>query len=384
MTITLNETIESALTSLSENVLNHRILLLATSICLLPAVGCSTLGLSLYPKGSFLTEQAERVLDGSPTAAELPRELNRSVIPVHYLEPGDVLLVEPVHLGSEVRLPADQHVMADGSIDLGGFGRCVVAGLTLEEAEQLVERTITDSAEEETQINIRLLEPVHHYYVLGEVNSPGSYPLSGFETVLDGILAAGGLTSDAAPCKILLARPTTPCSCRVTLPVCYREITQLGDTTTNYQLQPGDRIFVSTRSCLDELMFWQSNETCQRCCRSQRACCRPDAVATLAPVTPGLFFAAANPLASDLGFIETEPSASEISASPNAGRNLESQWLPEPTPRDSILDQDRLGRTRQASDSTASNPPAAADGQLDFPEALNSEPLELPNVFARP
>ncbi len=116
-------------------------------------------------------------------------------------------------------------------------------------------------AQEKTQINVQLLEPVHRYYVLGEVNSPGSYPLDGHENVLDGILAAGGLTTAAAPCKILLARPTLSSSCRVTLPVCYREITQLGDTTTNYQIQPGDRIFVASRTWCEELMFWNATKS---------------------------------------------------------------------------------------------------------------------------
>ena len=38
-------------------------------------------------------------------------------------------------------------------------------------------------------------------------------------------------------------RPTPPRSCRVVLPICYRQITQLGDTSTNYQIKPGDRIY---------------------------------------------------------------------------------------------------------------------------------------------
>src|SRR5207244_3519626 len=77
------------------------------------------------------------------------------------------------------------------------------------------------------------------YYVLGEVNAPGSFTLSGRETVLDGILAAGGLNERASRRNIILSRPTHPDSCRVVLPICYYEIVQLGDTSTNYQLAPG-------------------------------------------------------------------------------------------------------------------------------------------------
>lgn len=246
--------------------------------CLLCTSGCSSLGLSLYPTGHFLTNQAKQVFDNAPSGRNLPRELDATVLPSHYLQPGDVLLIEPIELDSEIRFPADQRVLADGTVDLAGYGRVVVAGLTLENAEQLIEDTIAAIEEEPLAVNVQLLENVHRFYVLGEVASPGSYPLVGFETVLDGIVAAGGLTEDSSPCKILLSRPTAPPSCRVVLPICYREITQLGDTTTNYQLQPGDRIYVASRGCLDELFFWRANRTCDRC-KGCQVPCRDPAIA---------------------------------------------------------------------------------------------------------
>jgi len=86
------------------------------------------------------------------------------------------------------------------------------------------------------------------FYVLGEVNSPGAYPISGRETVLDAILAAGGVTDAADLGGITFTRPSPPNECRVVLPVCYREIVQLGDTATNYQVGPGDRIYVPSMS----------------------------------------------------------------------------------------------------------------------------------------
>ncbi|TWU48528.1 SLBB domain protein [Rubripirellula tenax] len=255
----------------------------AASIIML-STGCSSLGLSLFPTGHYLTEQSVEILKCSPRAAEIPRELSLGVEPVHYLHPGDMVLIEPVELDSEVRIPADQKILTDGTVDLGKFGRVVLAGHTVEGAEALIEQSIVASGEASEPINVRLLDPVHRFYVLGEVNSPGSYPLEGHESVLDGILAAGGLTSAAAPCKILLARPTMPTSCRVTLPVCYREITQLGDTTTNYQLQPGDRIFVATRTFCEDLMFWQADKTCERCCKCQKACLDPNMIARENPM----------------------------------------------------------------------------------------------------
>ncbi len=222
-----------------------------------------------------MTEQTKEVLATSPQRPAVTRELAKQVLPSHYLQPGDELLVEAINGESEIRIPADQQVAADGSLDLGKFGRVVVASLTLEQAERLIFEAIAAAESVEVSVNVRLIQPIHRYYVVGEVNSPGAYPLSGYETVLDGIMAAGGLTSRASACDTLLARPTDPCSCRVTLPVCYRAITQLGDTTTNYQLRPGDRIFVGRQSFKEELLACCGEHTCDRCGGRQTACCDP-------------------------------------------------------------------------------------------------------------
>jgi len=353
---------------------------------LLGLTGCSSLGLSCFPTGHFLTEQSEQVLNRSPRVAEVPRELQLSVVPEHYLQAGDVLLIEPADLESDVRIPADQQVMVDGTVDLGGFGRVSVAGLTLEVAESLIERTIKDAGHPPTKINVRLLEPVDRFYVLGEVNSAGSYPLAGHESVLDGILAAGGLTSSAAPCKILLARPTLPGSCRVTLPVCYREITQLGDTSTNYQLQPGDRIFVATRSWCEELKFWEATKTCERCCGCQSACPDPQFV------FPG------NPVASPTTQVVEIPMGTPIDAAPSPVRVEElpgqhstpnsSSDVPTQSPGATVLRQaagDANAASAVSKPVTPSAIPAAggapalppnADGELEFGVSVPADRFE--------
>src|SRR5262249_8157238 len=68
-------------------------------------------------------------------------------------------------------------------------------------------------------------------------------PITGSETVLDGIANAGGLPPVSSRKKIWLARPS-PKSCYQILPVDWEVITRGGDPTTNWQLMPGDRIFV--------------------------------------------------------------------------------------------------------------------------------------------
>ena len=90
------------------------------------------------------------------------------------------------------------------------------------------------------------------FYVMGEVNALGFYPLVGHETVLDALIAAGGLLDRANDHKIILIRPQYGGQPRVILPVCYQQVLQLSDVFTNYQLEPGDRIYVPSMTFANE------------------------------------------------------------------------------------------------------------------------------------
>jgi protein involved in polysaccharide export with SLBB domain len=244
--------------------------------------GCSaTPGnrLTLFPEGHRLIDSAKAVRSQMTEPWPLPRELDKRPLPPYVVEPGDVLLVQAADLDSPVRLPGDQPVLADGTINLGRYGRLQVAGRTVDDIEagvrQLVEAQTKEGDKKDIgPITVRVVTRVSKvYYVLGEVNAPGSFVLNGRETVLDGIVAAGGLTDRASRQNIILSRPTKPDGCRIVLPICYREIVQLGDTSTNYQLAPGDRIFVATRTLCEEL--FHSTPECPPCGRPQVPCASP-------------------------------------------------------------------------------------------------------------
>ena len=91
------------------------------------------------------------------------------------------------------------------------------------------------------------------YYVQGDVKQPGRLPITGSDTVLDAIHYAGGLLPTADPQNIRLIRrtPGNPDATTV-LPVDYIEITTGTDTSTNYQLMPGDRLVVYRDPKADE------------------------------------------------------------------------------------------------------------------------------------
>ena len=241
---------------------------------LLPTSGCSTaasLGIPLMSGNHSLMSAADEARSSFQPGGT-PRELEKIVLAPHQIEPGDVVSIEPVDFNSGLQLPGDQTVPADGTINLGSFGSIHVAGQTARQIESQVETRIAARSSPAgnnfravgysnppvrpvgSDVSVRLVsQESDRFYVLGEIMAPGSYPLSGNETVLDALIAAGGVTTKANGHKIILVRPAQPGQNRVVLPVCYQSIVQLGDTSTNFQLYPGDRIFVPSLSLTEDV-----------------------------------------------------------------------------------------------------------------------------------
>ncbi|MEM9942882.1 MAG: hypothetical protein AAF939_15060, partial [Planctomycetota bacterium] len=68
--------------------------------------------------------------------------------------------------------------------------------------------------------------------------------------------------------QIIVSRPTDCGSCRIIAKICYDQIVQLGDSSTNYQLQPGDRVFVPSLTFMEDLRQTLSlgqDVSCPRC-----------------------------------------------------------------------------------------------------------------------
>ena len=272
--------------------------LTAFALVLCSAAGCGSIGESfgistpMHP----LLPNTQMIRDAAPVPAPGGRELAKELLPTHIVESGDTLLVQPAELDAPVRLPPDQPVQPDGTIDLGVYGRPVVAGKTLAQVEVQIKDVIkTRDKGKDFAITVRLIgRPGKVFYVLGEVNAPGAFPLTGRETVLDGLISAGGVTRKASLGNIVLARPTAPEGCRVVYPVCYQQITQMGDTTTNYQLQPGDRVFVPSKGTLEDLLPKRGQTPAGACSRPQVPCyggaCAPGTgpgIVTIPAAPPG-------------------------------------------------------------------------------------------------
>ena len=136
----------------------------------------------------------------------------------------------------------------DGTVTLGSYGCVNVTGLTLWQAKLVMERYLSHWF-----LNPQISITVNGfnskvYYVIFDGGGYGQQilrlPITGNERVLDAISLAGGLPPVASRRKIWVSRPS-PKSCYQLLPVDWEAITKGGDPESNWQLFPGDRVYVA-------------------------------------------------------------------------------------------------------------------------------------------
>jgi polysaccharide export outer membrane protein len=152
-------------------------------------------------------------------------------------------------LAAQQQIVGEHLVAADGKVTLGTYGRVRVVGMTMEEARAAVEAHLSQYLQD-PQISLDVLGYNSKvFYVVTQGAGLGDrvtiLPVRGNETVLDAIGQIQGLESNQST-RMWVARPgANNCNGDQLLPVDWVAVTQRGDTTTNYQLLPGDRLFVS-------------------------------------------------------------------------------------------------------------------------------------------
>jgi polysaccharide biosynthesis/export protein len=208
---------------------------------LLLPVGCSGIGNK---------HAARRIPQYGVVDPHQPRELQMVSLPTYVVEPPDELEVSIRPAVSDLSSLSTLTVRSDGNIDLGFLGDVYVSGLTLEQVEQKIAQHLNAASgpgrpRQPYRVSVRLVNgsASKSYYVLGAVSTQGKFPATGNETVLDAILAAG-LKSYSLPEKAYLVRPHPAGGPDQVFSIDWFGIKDRGDTLTNYQVFPGDRIVV--------------------------------------------------------------------------------------------------------------------------------------------
>ncbi|MBY0514419.1 MAG: polysaccharide biosynthesis/export family protein [Gemmataceae bacterium] len=257
--------------------------------------------------GCVHTDRMTGAPDGPPIAVPppgaVPRELDKIVLPPYVIEAPDILLIQvfqrarvPVKIGGPngpvpPAIPPADHpaaapddkdvptreeaqplplqdvsgqfvVRPDGSVSLGLWGSVTVAGLSLDQAAAAIRTHLlaTDLLGREYRVqpqNLIVIVDVlaynsKRYYVVLDGGGYGEqvypFPVTGSETVMDAVANVNGLHAVASKRNIWVARRTPHCGQPwQILPVDWVGITQHGITVTNYQIMPGDRVYVKAQ-----------------------------------------------------------------------------------------------------------------------------------------
>lgn len=140
-------------------------------------------------------------------------------------------------------------VAPDGTVNLRQYGGVNVAGKTIAEAKAALEKHLAQYFDSpNVAVNV-LAYNSKVYYIITEGASLGDnvfrVSITGKETALDALSQLGGLTELSSK-EIWIARPAPGgFGCEQLLPIEYDAIIQGASTATNYQLMPGDRVYIA-------------------------------------------------------------------------------------------------------------------------------------------
>ncbi|HEY2785844.1 MAG TPA: polysaccharide biosynthesis/export family protein [Fimbriiglobus sp.] len=189
---------------------------------------------------------AIRVVD--LTTPEIERMLARHLRP-NFKEEVKVSVSLAQSRGSQV-IHGEHLVRPDGTVSLGTYGKVYVAGMTLEQVKAAIEAQLGKVLyRPEVDVDVFAYNS-KFYYVITDFAGNGEQvvkvPCTGNETVLDAIANIGGLSAVSSK-NLWVARPAPAGSVDQILPVDWKGITRRGHTRTNYQILPGDRVFVMSQ-----------------------------------------------------------------------------------------------------------------------------------------
>lgn len=203
------------------------------SVALGPAYGSvQIVGLTVDEATAAITEQLEKVLRAPEVSVSLAAPAAQQAIQGEHL------------------------VGPDGTVNLGVYGAVYVAGMTLEEAKAAIEDALGEQLEApEVSLDVFAYNSKVYYVITqglgaGQGDNIIRVPITGNETVLDAVAQVQGLQPFSSK-KVWIARPSPDdLGHDQLLLVDWSAITQGASTATNYQLLPGDRLFIAENKML--------------------------------------------------------------------------------------------------------------------------------------
>lgn len=158
----------------------------------------------------------------------------------YLIGPDDLLAV---NVWKEPEISRNVLVRPDGKISLPLVGDLRASGRTpLQLQDDIKGQLLNYLSNPEVTVIVQEARS-QKFNILGEIEHPGSYPLSRYMTVLDAIALAGGLRDFAKTRKIYVLRITADGS-RARFPFNYKDVIRGRNLSQNVELQPRDTVVI--------------------------------------------------------------------------------------------------------------------------------------------
>ncbi|MCP4578506.1 MAG: hypothetical protein GY846_19705 [Deltaproteobacteria bacterium] len=139
-------------------------------------------------------------------------------------------------------------VSGKGYISFPLIGRLKVAGLTTSGIEKMIsEKLAAQQYLLNAHVDVQVIEyNSKHYFVLGEVGTPGSHPLQARERIMDALTKVGGVEEEKASNRLMLIRtfdPDTPKAQKLVIDINLVDLLKKGDQISNIHLEDRDVLY---------------------------------------------------------------------------------------------------------------------------------------------
>lgn len=144
-----------------------------------------------------------------------PAGADSSVERQYILGPGDQIRLTVFGEGD---LSGDFKVGDDGSVALPLVGQIPAKGQTPAELEKTIAARLQPDYVRDPNVSVEVLT-YRPFFIIGEVNKPGSYPYQSGMTALEAVALAGGFTYRAKTEQVLIKRTTGAGAQETLLPI---------------------------------------------------------------------------------------------------------------------------------------------------------------------
>jgi len=209
---------------------------------ILPMIVITVLAMVAVALAQTETNHGNKLTDAGPAASKgssavpAPAAVSEEFV----IGVGDVLAV---NVWKEAEVSRTVPVRSDGRITLPLIGELDVRGRTAKQVETEVSARLKEFVSD-PEVTV-IVQEVHsqNFNILGQVQHPGTFPLTHPITVLDAVALGGGFR-DFAKTKSMYVLRRKPDGTWTRLPFNYREAIKGTSPAQNLQLETGDTLVV--------------------------------------------------------------------------------------------------------------------------------------------